>query len=278
MLDVLSVLLRAAAFMLLFQATGAVIFLRLFDRDLTRSRPFIELLARAAAGAAILFVTAHQLLEPARMAGELSGVLDFSLQQMALMSSNGVAFGLRLLGLGLILIGGRRSAGLLGVLSVVVSFVVTGHTAVHPDRAWLLPLLLAHVLIVAFWFGSFWPLLLVVAREAAQGAARVVAGFSRLAVGLVLLIPVAGLGIAWALLPGLAALRQPYGELLISKVALFGIVMIFAALNKQRLGPALAREEPRAPARFRASVLAELVLVCLILAVTAVMTALFSPE
>lgn len=278
MLDVLSVFLRAAAFVLLFQATGAVIFLLLFGRELAPSRAAIERVARWSAAAAIPVVIAHQLLEPARMAGELAGVLDRSLQWMALVSSNGAAFGLRLLGLGLILVAWPRAAAIAGVVLATVSFTLTGHTAVHPDRVWLLPLLLLHVLLVAFWFGSFWPLLLVVAREPQPNAARVVAAFSAVAVKGVLLIPLAGLMMAWALLPSTAALRQPYGELLISKVALFGIVLIFAALNKQRLGPALGRDEPRAPARFRVSVLAEYVLVCGILAVTAVMTALFSPE
>ena len=72
---------------------------------------------------------------------------------------------------------------------------------------------------------------------------------------------------------------QPYGELVIAKVALFAVLLALAAFNKWRFGPALAGDgDLAAGQRFRRMVIAEYVLIVVVLAVTAVMTTFFSPE
>jgi putative copper resistance protein D len=108
--------------------------------------------------------------------------------------------------------------------------------------------------------------------------ARVVAVFSAVAFWLVPLILVAGVALAALLLPDFAALRQPYGELLIVKGALFAVLLGCAALNKWRLGPALGSGDLQAGQRFRRVVISEYVIMVVVLAVTAVMTTFFSPE
>jgi copper resistance protein D len=92
------------------------------------------------------------------------------------------------------------------------------------------------------------------------------------------LILVAGVAMAALLLPGVAALRQPYGELLLAKVVLFVALLGCGAFNKWRLGPALGRGELQAARRFRGVVIAECVLMVAVLSVTAVMTTFYSPE
>jgi copper resistance protein D len=281
MLDVVSVALRAVSFVLLLQAAGAALFAVAFGRSLRGS---FHRWGRAAALAALVAVVGHYALEPARMAGELSGVFDASLQSMVWSSSSAAAFALRLLGLALIVVGlGRASGrfagiGVAGAGLVVVSFTLTGHTATHAHRWLLAPLLLIHLLIVALWFGALWPLYLVSLRESRERAGRLIDAFSATAVWLVPLILLAGVAIAAILLPDLAALAHPYGELLVTKVVLFAALMGFAALNKWRFGPAIAGGDAGASTGFRRSVLAEYVLVCAVLVVTAVMTAFFSPE
>jgi putative copper resistance protein D len=156
--------------------------------------------------------------------------------------------------------------------------MLTGHTSTHAYRWLLAPLLLIHLLIVAFWLGALWPLYLVSLRESRERAGRVIDAFSATAIWLVPLILLAGIAMAAILLPDLAALTHPYGELVVTKVVLFAALMGFAALNKWRFGPAIAAGEPRASTGFRRSVLAEYILACGVLAVTAVMTSLFSPE
>jgi putative copper export protein len=80
------------------------------------------------------------------------------------------------------------------------------------------------------------------------------------------------------LLPDVAALLQPYGELLIAKVVLFAVLLGLAALNKWRFGPAIERGDTQAARGFRRCVVSEYVLIVAVLSVTAVMTTFFSPE
>ena len=90
--DALSVALRAASFLLLFQAAGLVLFDALFGHGLALSSPLICRLGRRSAFAAAACVLAQFALEPARLAGELSGMHDPSLLRTALDSSAGAAF------------------------------------------------------------------------------------------------------------------------------------------------------------------------------------------
>jgi putative copper export protein len=83
---------------------------------------------------------------------------------------------------------------------------------------------------------------------------------------------------ALLLVPALAVLATPYGELLIAKLIGFALLMGLAAANKWRFGPAIARGEARAAHLFRRSVVSEYVLIIAVLAITAVMTTFFSPE
>ncbi len=308
--DILSVVLQAISFVLQLQAAGAVFFAAAFGPALTLSLASIRALARGTAIAAVLAVAAHYLLEAARMAGDMSGVLDSSLQSMAWTSSVGGAFSVKELGLLLVIAGmqspsprlgadrlltssasftparwlrrvssrGFTLVGIAGAVLVAGSFALTGHTATSPWRTVLAPLLLTHLLLVAFWLGALWPLWLVTSREPPERSTRVVALFSGAAVWLVPLIFVVGATIAALLLPDIAALRKPYGELVLGKAVLFAVLMSLAALNKWRLGPALGGEDVLAGRAFRRMVVAEYVLILAVLAVTAAMTTFFSPE
>jgi copper resistance protein D len=308
--DILSVVLRALAFVLQLQAAGAVFFTAAFGPALTISLASVRSLARATAFAALFAVAAHYLLESGRMAGDLSGIFDSSLQQMAWTSTTGGAFSVRELGLLLIIAGmqagsarltadrffkattavsplawlkrlssrGFTLVGVSGAVLVAASFALTGHTSTNPRRWALAPLLLAHLLIVAFWFGALAPLCLVTLTESRERMARVVALFSAAAFWLVPVILAAGVAMAVVLLPNVAALQTPYGELLLAKVALFGVLLLLASLNKWRFGPALMSGDLLAGRNFRRIVITEYVLIVTVLSVTAVMTTFFSPE
>jgi putative copper export protein len=310
MTDILSVALRALSFVLQLQAAGAVFFAAAFGPALTISMTSVRSLARVTAIVAVFATAGHYLLEAARMAGEMSGMLDSSLQNMAWASTTGGAFSVRELGLLLIIAGmqttsvrvtaeryfkasaamspaywlkrlssrGFTIAGVSGAVLVAASFTLTGHTSTSSWRWLLAPLLLAHLLIVAFWFGSLWPLCLVTLRESRERTARVVVLFSSAAFWLVPLILLAGLALAVLLLPSVAALRQPYGELVIAKILLFAVLMGLAAFNKWRFGPALGSADLSAGRLFRRMVIVEYGLIVVVLCVTAVMTTYFSPE
>jgi copper resistance protein D len=310
MTDILSVVLRGVGFVLQFQAAGAVFFAAAFGPALTISLSSVRSLTRIAAIAAFFVAAGRYFLEAARMAGDMSGMFDGSLQAMAWNSSTGGAFSVLELGLLLIIAGmqttsvrltaerffksstvmspgfwlkrlssrGFTIAGVGGAVLVAASFTLTGHTSTSGWRWLLAPLLLAHLLVAAFWFGSLGPLCLVTLREPRERAARVVALFSAAAIWLVPLIMVAGVAMAVLLLPSVAALWQPYGLLVIAKGSVFAVLLALAAFNKWRFGPALGNGDLSASRVFRQMVIAEYVLIVAVLSVTAVLTTFFSPE
>jgi putative copper export protein len=211
-------------------------------------------------------------------------VFDAALQGAVLRSAVSATLSWRLLGLVLI-IGGLwfqgtagRTAGVIGVVVLLTSFTFLGHTSKEAVRWLLSPILLVHLCAVAFWYGSLLPLSLVSSREPPQTAGSVVQQFSARAVRLVPALLLAGLILAAVLLPDLAALRRPYGELLLAKVVGFCVLMLLAAMNRSRFGPALRLGDRVAGRRFRQMVGAEFVLLATVLCVTAVMTTFFSPE
>lgn len=297
--DVLSAILRAASFVLLFQAAGVAIFIAVFGRLLGSSLQTIRRIGFWAALVAIPVVAGQQALEPARMAGDWSGMLDGALQAMAWNSSVGAAIVLRIAALIVLAArparqlamesprpttagsGGsiaRSALPLAGVLLAATSFTLTGHTVSHAFRWLSAPLLATHVIIVAFWFGSLLPLVIASKDEPSPVAAEIVERFSAIAIWVVPLILAAGVGMAVVLVPNLAVFARPYGELLIAKVALFTALMGLAALNKWRYGPAIAVGESGALAGFQRTVLTEYVFIIAVLCVTDVMTLLYSPE
>jgi copper resistance protein D len=284
LVDSLAATLRAVSFIAIFQAAGIVIFLALFSRGLSTSAATLRRYGAISAVIAIAAVLAHYALEVARMTGDLAGIGDASLHGMVLHSPTGVAVAWRLLGLLLIVLG-LRGAGapapalsVVGATLVIAAFALTGHTASHPER-WVLSLLLVtHLIIVAFWFGSLVPLYVASSREPAAIAGNVIESFSAIAIRAVPLLLVAGLLLAGVLLGGVAGLALPYGQMLLVKLGGFAVLMVLAALNKWRFGPAVGRGDVRAIASFRNSLRAEYLLIAAVLSVTAVMTTFFSPE
>jgi putative copper export protein len=279
--DVLSVLLQALSFVALLQAAGIAAFVALFSRYLVGAGDGVRRLGAWSAAAAVPLLAAQQGLEPARMSGEFSGILDSSLQRIMLGSPIAVAFGARVLGLAMIaaglLRGGHTAQGVAaaGSLPVAASFALMGHTAVHPSRLLLGPALAAHVLVAAFWLGAIPALYLATLRETADLAARLIEAFSRVAVWVVPLLAVAGVVMALVLVPRIAVFSHPYGWLLLGKITGFAVLMGLAAANRWRLGPAVARGTTQA---FRLSLAAEYALIVGVLAATALMTSLYSPE
>ncbi|HEY6452324.1 MAG TPA: CopD family protein [Steroidobacteraceae bacterium] len=280
---------RALAFLSLFQAAGTGLFLVLFTRDVPATHTRICRLGMLAAACGMVLVLVLPSLAAAQMAGDFGGLTDPSLLRLAWHSSAGAAHLVQLLGLALILAGlaahPQRDAGaaswvvavVLGAVLAAGALVLTGHTSVNRARALLAPLLMVHLLIVAFWFGALAPLWLALRHETLAHAAALLRRFSALAGWLVPLIALAGLGLAFVLIPSVAVLRRPYGLLLIGKLCVFLVLMGLAALNRWRLTPALETTSASRGALQR-SIVAEYLLIAAVMAMTAMLTTLFSPE
>jgi putative copper resistance protein D len=281
-IDATSALVRALSFIAMFQASGAAMVSAVFGARLQRSAPGIRKLGVVSATGGLALVAAHYALEAGRMAGSLSGVFDMELQQLVFDSPMRSAAGWRLAGLSMIACflwrEGRAAtaASLAGALCVAIAFTFVGHTAEESRAGWLAFALTLHLLVVAFWFGSLVPLIVISRVESGQLASQVVAAFTRIASVLVPGLFVFGLALTLALVDRWTVFRESYGLLLLGKVLGFALLMALAALNKWRYGPAIART-PAAAVSFQRAVAAEYVLICSVLLVTAVMTMFFSP-
>ncbi len=282
--DAIAVVLRALGFVALFQAAGVAIFVAGFTATLSTTGPVLRHFGMQMAWIAAALLVGQFALEPVRMAGAWTGFLDESLRSLALQSSSALAGAWKLTGL-IFIFSGLKSPhrhaprlALLGVLLALSGFLATGHTAAHPLRALLAPLLLLHLVVLAFWVGALLPLWQITLREPAIVAGRIVARFSALAVWLVPVLFVAGATMAAMLLPGVAALQGSYGRLLLAKICLFALLMGLAAMNKWRFGPAIAQGDARAGRAFRAALALEAVLLATAFSATAALTLLYSPD
>jgi len=283
--DAPAIAVRALALICLYQAAGAAVFVALFSRHSQLVLPRVCRLGVLAAVLGIVLVLLLAPLEAARMAGDFSGAGNVALLRLALRSSRGDAHALQLAGLALIALGlwFHRANGaavwtlfiaVLGAMLAAVALTLTGHTSVNPLRAWLAPLLAVHLLVAAFWFGALWPLWLVLQHETASAAEDVLRRFSQIAIWLVPCIGFAGLGMGFLLIDSWSAFRRAYGLILIAKATVFALLLLLAAVNRWRFMPALAS----ARGALRRSLVAEYLMIAGVLAMTAVLTSLYSPE
>lgn len=282
--DVVSVIVRALSFIAILQAVGVAIFLPLLGSPLAEQgqRALRQLMRRSALIALPLLVL-HFVLEPARMGGEFAAIADSDLRSMALRSPMATALAWKLTGVFLVASGSwsrkhGKGLGLLGAAVALVGFTQTGHTATHSAHLLLQCLLWVHLAIGAFWFGALLPLNRIVRNEPAAMAAALVQRFSSIAGWLVPGLAIAGVAMASLLLGSMRALATTYGVLLLGKLLLFAVLMVLAALNRWRYGPALASQRNGAADAFCRTLQLEYFLLAGILLVTATLTTLFSPE
>ena len=281
-LDVLSVVLRAAAFVATLQAAGLPWFAASCRRARVGAIASVDDLARVSAMLAVLLVVTHRGLDAGRLAGEWSGVLDLHLQGMVWSGRPGLSSIVCEMGLLAVAVGaGRplrwgRHVGCVGALVVVGSFALTGHTTEASHSGLARGLVALHVGIAAFWVGAVAGLYRLARQSAPNAVAQAAARFSQTAMWLVPLILPVGSLLIWALLPDLSALRTPYGcFLLVKAVGFFGLILL-AAMNRLRNLPALAAGAPVALLRFKRVLVAEYVILGSVLAATSTMTSLYS--
>jgi copper resistance protein D len=282
--DRLWALVRTLALAGVFQAAGAAFFLLLFGPWLARAGHRIRQLGCYAALAGLLLLAAQQWLQGARMADGYDGLFDPALQRLAWGGSGGHAALLQMFGLAVIACAlaraGRAAAGAAssGALIAACAFALTGHTSDQAQRTLLAPLLCLHLLLVSFWFGALLPLAICSRHEARSDAVALLRGFSGVAGWLVPGIGVAGVTMAFILVPAPSGWRSAYGLLLLTKLGVFCLLMLPAAWNRWYAVPAMAASDARAlPMALRRSIAIEYLLMIAVLATTAVMTGFYSP-
>ena len=215
--------------------------------------------------------------------GSWSGAADTALLGMVAGSPVGESVVVRLAGLAVIAVlffSARvpRLVAIAGAGVVCASFAFRGHVLAEP-RAILGALVTTHLMGLAYWVGAFAPLHRLAGHGDPIHAGKAAAEFGRRALWIVPALALAGVALL-VLLAGnpLDALATPYGRLLVVKVAIFLLLLGLAGFNKLRLTPALLAGDAGAAVGLRRSIRLEFAAVLAILAVTATLTTIASPD
>ncbi|MEX0308805.1 MAG: copper resistance D family protein, partial [Tateyamaria sp.] len=141
------------------------------------------------------------------------------------------------------------------------------------DTPWLSALLLIHLIVAAFWIGILGPLQRLALQGTAEATADLGHRFGQIAALAVPLLILAGLVIAYVLVGSIGALiGTGYGQALILKVAIVGLLLGAAAVNKLRFVPKLAEGDRSAAGNLSRSITYEWIAFIAILFVTATLT------
>lgn len=183
-----------------------------------------------------------------------ASMLDAGVWGAVLRSRIGDAFGLRVIGLGMMLallapwrVGPAVAA--VGAVAALASYAAMGHSMLFRPRQEIAALVVLHLVVVAFWVGSLPPLAWVARRRDAASAAALITEWSRVALASVVLMLASGALLGWYLTLRLDRLLDAWhGWALLWKAALVVAALGLALLNKLRHTPALARGEPDAGA------------------------------
>lgn len=210
------------------------------------------------------------------------GMLDPEIIAISLEGPLGHSTYVRLGGLALLLVAVllkslRAPATLFGAIMVTGSFALTGHATREPQ--WLMGgLVTFHLLAVSYWFGALPPLFkLAHPNRDSSHAAEIADRFGKQATIIVPMLIAAGVTFCWFLLGSpMALISTNYGLVLLAKLAIVGVVLIFAAMNKLKIVPELSVAKPGSADRFRKSLFWEGIVFLSIFAVTAILTTSFT--
>ena len=271
-LGLAAIVTKFALYLGVMTAAGTVMATLMFRLDRTRG---------LAAAFAVLGLAATILafsLRGANLTGDLSGMTDPEMLSLLWTTPVGTALLLRLVGLGLLIAGlfmGRVGAwvSVLGGVIAIWSFDHVGHVSSR-DTTLLDIALTLHLLAVALWIGILTPLKrLATSTVTFASAADVGHRFGVVAAVAVPALIIVGGYMGYQLVGSLPALLDTgYGQALIIKVLLVGLLLGLAAANKLRFIPALRAGDPAAASHLSKSISVEWLVILAVLGTTAVLT------
>ena len=259
-------------------ALGTVIFVKHFQHFQTVENTSFcrDLTIRACKygmviSAGLLFSVAGNL------GGEVWSILDPTIFSIAIYSKGGNAAGLAFFGFALIVIARKYVFNLkplflwVGVLLLLISFVWTGHAQKSGPIAQVA--LSLHIVAIAFWLGSFFPLRRMCSALEAENLYEIADRFGTLAIFYVCLLFISGLIFAYILIGDLSLLLSTvYGNVFLMKITLVSLLLGFGALNKFRLVPLVKLEPSVGAQRLQKSIQIEMLIAILILSFSGFLT------
>ena len=286
----LAIVVKAMTYASTFAASGGVLFLAMFRRQLAereagKTQQFVARMALAGLTLSVLRIAVMNGM----LTDELAGMLDMTMTRTVLQSSEGPATALRIASLVVITAACRMRLG--GVVLMVAlcaagvasaSFALVGHAGEAATERGLggLPqaLLSLHLLAIAFWLGALWPLHRLTHGSDMARITAVMERFGVMALGVVGLLVAVGTMLLWLLLGTPSELwTTTYGQLFVVKLSWVAAILALAAVNKFWLASQLGSEGHTAAARLRHSIRAEMLMAGLILVATSGLTSIVGP-
>jgi putative copper resistance protein D len=267
-----AIVTKFALYLGVMTAAGTVIATCMFRLDRTRG------LAVAFAVLGLMATILAFSLRGANLMGDVSGMTDPEMLGLLWTTPVGTALLLRLVGLGLLIAGlfiGRVGiwVSVLGGVIAIWSFDHVGHVSGR-DTMLLDVALTLHLLAVALWIGVLTPLKRLASSSGTYAlAADVGHRFGVVASVTVPVLIIVGGYMGYQLVGSFSTLvGTGYGQALIIKVVLVGLLLGLAAANKLRFIPALRDGNPAAANHLSKSISVEWLVILAVLGTTAVLT------
>ena len=267
-----AILTKFALYLGVMTAAGTVMATLMFRLDRTRG------LTAAFAVLGLLATLLAFSLRGANLTGDISGMTDPEMLGLLWSTPVGTVLLLRLVGLSALIAGlfmGRVGiwVSMLGGVIAIWSFTQVGHVSGR-DTTLLDIALMLHLLAVALWIGVLTPLKRLASSSVSYASAADVGHrFGVVATVTVPALIIAGGYMSYQMVGSFSALISTgYGQALIIKVLLVGLLLGLAAANKLRFIPALRAGDPTAASHLSKSISIEWLIILAMLGTTAVLT------
>ena len=267
-----AIVTKFALYLGVMTSAGTVMAMLMFRLERTRG------LAMTFAVLGIVAAILAFSLRGANLTGDVSGLTDPEMLKLLWTTPVGTALLLRLVGLGLLIAGllmGRVGTwvSVLGGVIAIWSFDQVGHVSGLETTLLDLALML-HLLAVALWIGVLTPLKRLASSSSTYASAADVGHrFGVVASATVPVLIIVGGYMGYQLVGSFTALAgTSYGQAMIIKVLLVGLLLGLAAANKLRFIPALRTGDPAAANHLSKSISIEWIVILAVLGMTAVLT------
>ena len=267
-----AIVTKFALYLGVMTSAGTVMAMLMFRLERTRG------LAMTFAVLGIVAAILAFSLRGANLTGDVSGLTDPEMLKLLWTTPVGTALLLRLVGLGLLIAGlfmGRVGTwvSVLGGVIAIWSFDQVGHVSGLETTLLDLALML-HLLAVALWIGVLTPLKRLASSSSTYASAADVGHrFGVVASAAVPVLIIVGGYMGYQLVGSFTALvGTSYGQAMIIKVLLVGLLLGLAAANKLRFIPALRTGDPAVANHLSKSISVEWIVILAVLGMTAVLT------
>ena len=267
-----AIVTKFALYLGVMTSAGTVMAMLMFRLERTRG------LAMTFAVLGIVAAILAFSLRGANLTGDVSGLTDPEMLKLLWTTPVGTALLLRLVGLGLLIAGllmGRVGTwvSVLGGVIAIWSFDQVGHVSGLGTTLLDLALML-HLLAVALWIGVLTPLKRLASSSSTYASAADVGHrFGVVASATVPVLIIVGGYMGYQLVGSFTALvGTSYGQAMIIKVLLVGLLLGLAAANKLRFIPALRTGDPAVANHLSKSISVEWIVILAVLGMTAVLT------